>query len=90
MQSGLYGAFQLDGQRSQFSQFPPFGLGTSNPAAAAAGYSQQSLYLQTAPPPPPPPAQASDMYPAPPPSLSQFRLQVSEWQGVGKFLSLIG
>ncbi|XP_059483980.1 protein PRRC2C isoform X2 [Neocloeon triangulifer] len=68
--SGLYSTFQLDNQRSQYSQYPPYGLGNNN---AATGFSQQSLYMQQ-PPPPPPTAQGSDMYP---PSLSQYRLQAT-------------
>jgi len=67
--SGLYNTFQLENQRSQFSQYPPYGLNSNN---AATGFSQQSLYMQQ-PPPPPPTAQGYDINP---PSLSQYRLQV--------------
>jgi len=61
--------FQLDNQRSQYSQYPPYGLGTNN--APATGFSQQSLYMQQ---PPPPTAQGYDINPS---NLSQYRLQVS-------------
>lgn len=66
--SGLYN-FQLDNQRSQFSQYPPYGLNSNN--AANTGFSQQSLYMQQ---PPPPTAQGYDLNPS---NLSQYRLQVS-------------
>jgi len=74
--SGCYSlvciSFQvLGGQaRSQFSQFPPYGL--SQGLGQASAFSQQSVYLQTAPHPPP--TAAPDMYQS---TISQFRIQVS-------------
>lgn len=58
---GLYGAFQLDQSRSQFSQFPPYGLGQTGTTPFNAA---QSVYLQTAHPPPnaqPPPEVFSNL-----------------------------
>lgn len=61
--------FQVIGgqARSQFSQFPPYGL--SQGLGQASAFSQQSMYLQTAHPPP---SAAPDMYQSP---ISQFRIQ---------------
>ena len=69
-----YQTFQIDGTqvlssqaRSQFSQFPPYGL--SQGIGQTSAFSQQSVYLhQTAPP-----TAAPDLYQS---SLSQFRMQV--------------
>ncbi|XP_063244612.1 protein PRRC2C isoform X15 [Bacillus rossius redtenbacheri] len=75
IQSGLYGAYQIDGTqvlsgqaRSQFSQFPPYGL--SQGLSQTSAFNQQSMYLQTAPHPPP--SAVHDL------SLSQFRLQAAQ------------
>lgn len=67
--------FQIDGTqvlsnqaaRSQFSQFPPYGL--SQGIGQTSAFNQQSVYLhQTAPP-----TATPDIYQS---SLSQYRLQV--------------
>nr|CAD7196175.1 unnamed protein product [Timema douglasi] len=78
MQGGLYGAYQIDGSqvsqvlsgqaRSQFSQFPAYGL--SQGLSQTSAFNQQSMYLQTAPHPPP--NAVHDM------NMSQFRIQASQ------------
>lgn len=79
-----YQTFQIDGTqvlssqaaRSQFSQFPPYGL--SQGIGQTSAFSQQSVYLhQTAPP-----TAAPDLYQS---SLSQYRIQVCETQKLDIF-----
>lgn len=78
-QTGLYQPF-LDGtpvigQRgaSQFSQYPPYGLGQS---LGSNAFGQQSMFLQT-----PPPLTTPDLYTN---NLSQYRLQPAGVTGFGQ------
>ena len=78
-QTGLYQPF-LDGtpvigQRgaSQFSQYPPYGLGQS---LGSNAFGQQSMFLQT-----PPPLTTPDLYTN---NLSQYRLQPTGVTGFGQ------
>ena len=79
-QTGLYQPF-LDGtpvlgQRgaSQFSQYPPYGLGQS---LGSNAFGQQSMFLQT----PPPLTTPADLYNN---SISQYRLQPTGVTGFGQ------
>lgn len=59
-QGSLYGAFQMDQSRSQFSQFPaPYGIGQT---ASTPYNAPQSMYLQTGPPHPPNAQPPPDVY----------------------------
>lgn len=78
-QTGLYQPF-LDGapvlgQRgaSQFSQYPPYGIGQG---LGSNAFGQQSMYLQT-----PPPLTTPDLYTN---NLSQYRLQPAGVTGFGQ------
>uniref|UniRef100_A0A1B6C1D3 BAT2 N-terminal domain-containing protein n=1 Tax=Clastoptera arizonana TaxID=38151 RepID=A0A1B6C1D3_9HEMI len=85
-QGEMYQAFQISSQvvgsqgRSQFSQFPPYGI--SQGLSQTSTYSQQNLFPY--PSAPPPSGGPADLFPTP---ISQYRMQPPPAYGTSQQLS---